>query len=117
MQDKFNGTMVAAHYLGVNFCIGNAVVDTFRGDKIIYTPADILLACPETVGPPGIGDLFGKEMAEGIGETAFEPCGELASLFVGEARVAAVGLWVLEVYLLMSHIKVSTDNDGFLGIE
>ena len=51
-------------------------------------------------------------MTEGIYETRIEELLELPTLFVGEASVLAVGLRVLQVYLLVGDIEVTADDNG-----
>ena len=64
--------------------------------KIVDAPTGILLACPETVGPPGVDVLLVRiEIAEGIGETGCQQLAELAALLVREAGIATVGLGIL----------------------
>ena len=53
--------------------------------------------------------------AEGVGEAGGEQLGEFAAFFVGEARVAAVGLRVFEVDLLMRDVQVAADDDGLFA--
>ena len=60
--------MVAAHDFGVYLGILNTLQQTLGGDEIVDAPPCILLTGTEAIGPPGIGDLFGIEGAEGIDE-------------------------------------------------
>ena len=72
--------------------------------------------CAEAVRPPGVDSLFiGIEEAVGIGEAAVEQSCHLAALLVGEARVLAVGLGVLEVDLAVSDVEVAAEDHG-LGL-
>ena len=56
-------------------------------------------------------------MAEGVGEAALQECGHLLALLVGETRILAVRLRVLQVYLFVCHIEVATEDDRLRGIE
>ena len=57
------------------------------------------------------------EEAERVGEAVAEQKRHLGALLVGEAGVLSVRLRVLEVYLLMSHVKVAAHDDGLLAVE
>ena len=50
--------------------------------------------------------------APGIGEPGGQELGELPPLLIGEARVAAVGLWVFQVDLLMGDVEVAAVDHG-----
>ena len=56
-------------------------------------------------------------MSECVGESVAEPCSELSPLFVGESGVHAVGLRILEVNLLMSHVEVAAYDYRFFPVE
>ena len=57
------------------------------------------------------------ECAECVGKAAGEECGEFSALFVGETWVLVVGLGIFEVYLLMGHVEVAAEDDGFLVVQ
>ena len=57
------------------------------------------------------------QSAKSVGKAGGEQFGELAALLVGEARVAAIGLRILQVNLLMRNIQISADNDGLFRVE
>ena len=52
-------------------------------------------------------------MAECVGESAFKPMCEFSPFLVSESWVHAVGLWILEVNLLMRHVEVSAYDYRF----
>ena len=56
-------------------------------------------------------------MTEGVYETRIEELLELPTLFVGEASVLAVGLGVLQVYLLVGDIEVTADDHRLLLVQ
>ena len=106
--------MVASEYFGMDACTGEGGGKAFRDQKIVDTPAGVLLACLETIAPPAVGiGLVGMEMAEGVYKTALEQEGHLLALLIREAGIATVGLGVLEVDFLVRHIEVATDNNRF----
>ena len=57
------------------------------------------------------------QCAERVGETGSEQLGHLGALLIGEAGAEMVGLRVLDVYLLVGDVHVSTDDDRFLLVE
>ena len=61
--------------------------------------------------------MVGVEVAEGIDEACIQKLLQLAALFVSEACIAAVGLGVLQVNLLVRYIEVAADDDGLLRIQ
>ena len=56
-------------------------------------------------------------MAESVDEACIQKLLQLAALFVSEARIAAVGLGVLQVDLLVRYIEVAADDDRLLRIQ
>ena len=84
--------MVRAVDVGMYLGIGKFFAQAVGHEEVVDAPAGILLTRTEAVGPPRINvALVGVEVAEGIGKAALEQGGELVALFVGEARVTAVG--------------------------
>ena len=61
--------------------------------------------------------MVGVKVAEGVDEACIQKLLQLAALFVSEACIAAVGLRVLQVDLLVRYIEVATDDDGLLRIQ
>ena len=104
--------MVGAVDVSVYLCAGQFVAKAVGDEEVVDAPAGVLLAGPETVGPPGIDvPLVRVKIAESVGEARLEQSGELGTL------IAAVGFGVLQVDFLMSHVQVSADDDGFLRVE
>lgn len=86
--------------------------------EVVDAPPRVLLARTEAVGPPRVhARRVGVEVAEGVGEACGEQLAELLPLLVGEARVAPVGLGVLQVNLLVGHVHVAADDDGLPRVE
>ena len=96
---------------------GEGGEETVGDEEIVDTPPDVLLSCLEAVGPPRERLFFGMQVTERVGKTILEQLAELLSFFIGEARIALVGLGVLQVDLFMCHVHVSTYNHRFLGVE
>ena len=117
LKQEFHRTMVAAHDIGVYPGVFDALKQTLGGDEVVDAPTCIPLAGTEAVTPPGIGDLFGIERAEGVDESFGKEFREFLPLLDGEAGVAEVGLGVLDVNLLMGHIEVTAVDDGLLPVE
>ena len=90
-----------------------------RGNKeIVDTPAGVLLSCTETVGPPGVNALFIRvKIAECINKATLKSSGKAGSLFIRKACIFAVGIRVLEIDLLMCHIKIATADHRFLLLQ
>ena len=109
--------MVATEYLSMNSGIVETLEQTIGDHEIVDTPAGILLAGLETVGPPGVFHLFRILIAEGICEATGQQVAELLTLLIGEAGIAAISLGVLDIYLLMGHIEVATEDNGLHGVE
>ena len=55
--------------------------------------------------------------AEGVRKARIQQLGHLAALLIGEARIHAVGLGVLEVDLLMGHVQIAAQQHGLDLIE
>ena len=97
--------MVGAVDVSVYLCAGQFVAKAVGDEEVVDAPAGVLLAGTETIGPPGIDvPLVRVKIAEGVGEACLEQSGELGALFIGEARVAAVGFGVLQVDFLMGYV-------------
>ena len=72
----------------------------------------------ETVAPPGIDALQRRvEMPPRIHESGPQQLGHLLPLLVGEARVHAVRLRILQVNLLVRHVHVAADDDGLFLVQ
>ena len=67
-QQQFDGAVVGAEDVGVDFSVGNLGKQALGGDKVVDAPACIFLAGLEAVRPPGIGDLLWIECAERVDE-------------------------------------------------
>ena len=109
--------MVAAQDLRMDEGILQTVAKTVGDDKIVYAPACVLLTGLETVGPPGVFHLVRILIAERVGKSAGEQVAELLTLLVGKSGIMTVCLRILDVYLLVGHIQVATEDDGFLLIK
>ena len=115
---EFYWAVVAAHYMGVDLGVDHLVAGIVAHQEVVDAPAGILRACLETVAPPGV-DAFhvGVEMAPAVGESCVEQSGHFLALLVGETGVLAVGLGVLEVYLLVGNVKVAAHYHRFFLVE
>jgi len=104
-----------------DFCVYDGILDTrtqaVADDEIVNAPASVLLSGLEAVAPPRIGHLLRIFPTESVGEAAAEQKGELLALLVGETRIAAVGLRVLDVYLLVRHVQVAAEDDRLLRVK
>ena len=109
--------MVRTEDLGVDLRVHHPLRQSVGEEEVVDAPPGVLLARMESVRPPGVGHLRGVEAAEGVGEATFEQRRHLFALLVGEARVAAVGLRILDIDLLVGHIEVATDDDGLLAVQ
>jgi len=110
--------VVAAEDVGVDAGCYEVVFDALGAEPVVDTPAGVLFAGMEAVGPPGVDvGLEWMEMTECVDETGRKEFGEFLSLFIGEPGIHVVGLGVLQVYFLMSYVHISTDEDGFLLVE
>ena len=56
-------------------------------------------------------------MSEGVGKACIEQVGELCTFLICKSCVVAIGFGVLDVYLLVRHIHITTDKYGLLLIE
>ena len=111
------GAVVGAEDVGMDRGIVEPFAQTIGDDEVIDAPASILLARLEAVRPPRILHLVGVLEAETVGKSRCEQLAELGAFLVGKASVVAVGLGILDVDLLMSHIEVAAEDDGLLGVE
>ena len=103
-QCQFHGTVVAAQDTGVDLRVGDLGHQTVGDHEIVDAPAGILLPGLEAVRPPRIFHPVRIERAEGVAEATGQQVGELLALLVGEAGIVAVGLGVLDVYLLVGNV-------------
>ena len=109
--------MVATHNLGVYLGFCHLGGEALGDEEVVDAPPSVLLTGAEAVGPPAVGHLVGVQTAEGVDKATVEQTGHGLALLVGKSGVAAVGLGILEVYLLVGHIHVATDDDGLVGVE
>ena len=114
---EFHGTVVGAKDIGMDLGIVETLAETVGDDEIIDAPAGILLTGLETIRPPGIFHLVRILEAEGVGKAIGQQLAELGSFLVGEARIMTIGFGIFDINLLMGHVQVATEDDGFLGIE
>ena len=85
---QFNGAMVRAEDIGVDFCLLYFIFNAVSNAEIVNTPACVVGSCVEAIAPPGI-DAFsvGIKISEGICETAFKKQRKLSSFLIGEACI------------------------------
>ena len=115
---QFDRTVVAAENLVVYAHRFEAIVQALGGDEIIDAPSCVLLTRFETVAPPRIGPFEVRiEKTERIGESTLEQTGELGTFFVGESRIFAIRLRVLQVDFAVCHVQVAAHYDRFLRVE
>ena len=109
--------MVGAVDLCVDFSIFNAVAQSLTGYEVVDAPPCVLLAGLKAVGPPRVGYLLWIEGAEGVDEATGKEVAEFLTLGIRKACVHAVGFGIFQVYFLVCHVEVATEDDGLLGIE
>ena len=109
--------MVAAKDVTADARVAHVAGDCVAHQEVINAPASVVFASIKAVAPPAVDALdVGVCRAPGIGKAGIEQLGELAALFVRKTRVAAVGLGVLKVDLLVRHVKVAAGHHGFTGL-
>ena len=109
--------MVAAEDVAADAGVAYVVGDCVAYQEVIDAPAGVVLAGIKAIAPPAVDALdVGICRAPGIGKAGVEQFGKLAAFFVRKARVAAVGLGVLKVDLLVRHVKVAAGYDVFAGL-
>ena len=110
--------MIGSIDIRMDFGIDQFIVQRSRCNEVVDTPASILFPRLETIRPPGI-DFFlvGVEITECIRKARREQMSELGTLLIGEARIAAIGLWILQVDFLMRHIQVATEDNRLLRLQ
>ena len=70
---KFHRAMIGTKDLRVDFCVFQLGFQCFRHEKIVDTPAGVLLPGMETIGPPGINTRFFRiKVPESIHKALFE---------------------------------------------
>ena len=99
-------------------CICDLRKEAVAHEPIVDAPASVFLTRLEAVAPPRI-DVAHIRIAGApcVGEARREELGEFAAFFVGKAGIHPVGLGVLEVDFLMSHVHVTTYQYGLLRVE
>ena len=109
--------MVAAEDVAADAGVAYVAGDCVAHQEVVDAPACVVLASIKTVAPPAVDALDVRICrAPGIGKTGVEQLGKLAALLVRKACVAAVGLGVLKVDLLVCHVKVAAGYHGFAGL-
>ena len=105
--------MIAAENIGANRGGNQAALQTIRSEKIVNPPTRILLAGMEPIAPPAVcSRQIRMEIPESIRKTGGKELRHFSALLVAESRVAAVGAGVLQVYLLMRHVKITAHDHG-----
>lgn len=62
--------VIGTENFGMDGCLFQTVIETFRGNEVVNTPSCVLLSCLKAVGPPGINAFSIRiKMAEGIRES------------------------------------------------
>ena len=111
-------TVVAAENVSQDACAVQPSVEAGGREEVVNAPTCIVLAGMEAIRPPGVSaGLIGMEMSESVSKSGLEQGGHLFTLFIAKSRVVAVRRRVLDVDVLMSHVHISADNDGFLPIQ
>ena len=109
--------MVAAEDVAADAGVAYVVGDCVAYQEVVDAPAGVVLAGIKAIAPPAVDALdVGVCRTPGIGKAGVEQLGKLAALLVRKAGVAAVGLGVLKVDLLVRHVKVAAGHDGFAGL-
>mgnify|MGYP006924823979 CR=1 FL=1 len=68
----------------------------------------------ETIGPPWVNSLLLRiEIAECIRKTWFKQSSELCTLFISETCIFPIRFRILQIYLLMCYIQITTHNYRF----
>ena len=96
---------------------GDALAQAFGRDEVVDAPTRVLFARLEAVRPPRVGRVVGVQRAESVDEAFAEESGHLRTLLVGEARILAVRLRVLQVNLLVRHVQVATYYHRLLCVQ
>ena len=110
--------MVGPHDFGMDCSALESVAKTLGYAEIIDTPACILGAGLETVGPPGINACgIGIKIAEGIDKTSCQKSGKAVSFLVGKTGIFAVGLGIFQVNLLVSYIEISAEDHRLILLQ
>ena len=109
--------MVAAEDVAADAGVAYVGGDGIAHQEVIDAPAGVVLAGIKAVTPPAV-DAFDVWVCRtpGIGKAGIEQLGKLAALLVRKACVAAVGLGVLKVDLLVCHVKVAAGHHGLSGL-
>ena len=109
--------MVAAEDVAVDLGIVETLTQTVGDDEVVDAPAHVLLTGLEAIRPPGVLHLLGVLIPERVRKAAGQQVAELLTLLIRKAGVHVVRLGILEVYLLVGHVQVATEDDGFLLVE
>src|SRR5262249_53503954 len=107
-------TVIAPHYLRADPRAAERLPHFFRCDEIIDAPPDVSRPAVHHLAPPRIVSAARLELPESVDETRVEQPGKVIALLVGESGVAAVGLRVREVDLLVRNVEVAAENDRLL---
>lgn len=108
------GTVVAAHYFGVDGGVFDFWSDGATGEPVVDAPPDVAGAGVRPVRPPGVGaSLVGVRGAECIDEAGVEKVLKSLAFFDGEAVLANIWFGVGEVDFSMCDVHVTTVEYGF----
>ena len=110
--------MVAAENLTFDRRGGNFVAQAVRHEKIIDSPARIVLSRTTAVMPPGVRVLNRRvQKSERVDEASVQQCGKFCALFVAETRALMISFGMFKVNRLMRDVEVTADNHGLDGVQ
>ena len=105
VQFQSDGAVIRAENIGIDRCGGDFFGRAVGYKEIVNAPTRVLFTGLEHITPPGVAaGSIGIQPAEGIREACIQCFCEAFTLLVGEACAATVGLGVLQVNFLMSHV-------------
>ncbi len=105
--------MIRSQDLRVNLAGFDLVCRPVRNKEVINAPADIPFPGVSHVAPPGVFHLIRVQIAVCIHEAAAQQLLKGFALLVGESRVSAVRLGILQVDLACGHVQIATNDDRF----
>ena len=109
--------MIGANDICVNPGIRYFWEEAVRYQPVVDTPPCVLGSCLEAVTPPRINILhIWIHCAPRVCEACGQKLCELLALLVRKASIHVIGLGVLQVNFLMSHIHIAANNDGLFSI-
>lgn len=95
VKEQNDWAVIGSKDFGANDVCFDMLHKTFRDNKVIQSPSDILCSCTIQVAPERVSTSFlGMEVSVSISESKWEQLGEAFALFWRKAGILLVWAWI-----------------------